>query len=648
MKMEREKALSYLTDQEKDILNSFDKVIIWGYPLHSHTQSYLHACWEKVFKALGKDTYWFSDNSFEDPSVFSYKNCLFIAEGFQDSKIPLDSSNVYFINFCVYPQKYLRCGARLIEIRFNLKEFHDCNNDWKLDDGTHTIVNLSQDVLYESLASNVGVSPEFRGKNPQPMNYEAVYMRWPTDLLPWEIDFSDAEVKPRENVIHYVGTPYGNKRLEKFQQLTRQRGIEFIFHNPWEAPIGFQEAKEFVQQSILAPDFRPEGSAEDRAYYGELNGKNHLAVGYIPCRLYKNISYGHLPLTDSPHAFEHFGEAVVFDQDIEKLIEKGLEAQKDVERKKRAMKMIAERHTYLHRARDLLRALLQPRPAVTPVNEISSTWSQMTLVTALINIQREKEDGRKFQEYINWFSEVLKIPAPMVIFVEPELIEFVKQQRENKPTKIIPQSFVNTPLAWSYPYIHRIQESKEWKEYAKHPNDLINKSAPYDIIIHNKAPWMWDVIQDNPFHTDMFFWIDAGISRFWNGFHPLQSEPHPRTIRKLRRFDKLYTQIGGYKEHFLQKALTQKKFSTDELIGTNENIIMAGFWGGPSRIVQHLCEFSMRFFIREFLQKNRIDGEQPVMFFHAQENPGMYCFVPAFEGVNYINFLLFASGQTLD
>lgn len=640
-----EVALSYLSQQEQTVLASFEKVIVWGFPLHTHTHSYIHASWVKTFKALGKDVHWFSNANYESPDTFSYTNCLIITEGFEDEKIPLHNSNTYFVHFCIYPEKYLRCGARLFEIRFNVKEFHDCNSDWKLDDGTHTLVNLSQDVLYERLTSNVGIAPEFRGPTPLGMNYEAVYMTWPTDLLPWEIDLKDAE-KPRENAIHFVGTTYKNNRLDAFIQIARQHGIEFVHHDPWTKPVGFEEGKEFVQRSILAPDFRPACSPEETATYGELNGKNHLAIGYIPCRLYKNISYGHIPLTDSPHAAEYFGDAVVFDKDLQKLFEKGLEAQKDLDRKHRAMKMIAERHTYLHRARDLLRAILQPRPRVeTPV---PSTWQQATLVTALINIQREKDDGRKFQEYINWFAGVLKIPSPMVIFVEPELVDFVHQAREGKPTKIIPQSFVNTPLSWSTPFIQRIQDSKEWKDYAKHPNDLNNKSAPYVTLMHSKMAWVWDAIQDNPFKTDLFFWIDAGLSRFWQTRLPTLNEPHPRSLRMFRKQKKIYCQVGGYKQQFLERAFSQQKYTTDELIGCNENIIMGGFWGGPIPAVQHLCEYVLRFYVRELLQKNRVDNDQPSIFFHAQENQSMYCFVPPFDGINYANFLFLAAGRIID
>lgn len=644
MKMEVEKALSYLSSVERGLLDKIEKVIVWGFPLHSHTHSYIHACWIKTFKALGKETYWFDDKNFEDPSRFSYKNCLFITEGYQDNSIPIEPTSIYFVHFCIYPQKYLRSGARLFEIRFKVDVFHDTNNDWDLNDGTHNILKLSEDVLYESLTTNSGVAPEFRGPEAANMNYEAVYMQWPTDLLPWEINLADAE-KEHEPVVHYIGTPYGNPRLEKFKEVIARKGIRFENHNPWKNPIGFEEARKLVEQSCLAPDFRPEGSEEDRQKYGELNGKNHLAIGYIPCRLFKNISYGHLPLTDSPHAAELLGEAVIFDKDIEALVEKGLAAQNDIERKKRAMRMIADRHTYLQRARDLLRAISMPRPATT---NVPSTWSEMTLVTSLININREGIDGRKFQEYVEWFLRTLTIPAPMVCYIEPGLKKIVESIRGSLPTQIITQTFGETPLAWSTGFIDQVQKSAEWRAYAKNPNDINNLSAPYVTLMHSKMAWVWNAIEENPFNTDLFFWIDAGLSRFWQGLDPTKTEPHPRFLRSLRRDKKIYCQVGGFKEELLKRGLYGPKFTTDELIGRNENIIMGGFWGGPLPLVKHLCEFTMRFYIRELILKHRVENDQPSIFFHVQENPQMYAFVPPFPEVNYANFLVMAMGKIME
>ena len=81
------------------------KVIIWGYPLYTHTHSYIHYGWHKAFKHLGYDTYWFHDKDF--PKEFDYTNCIFITEGYADDNIPLHPSNIYFVHVGRNPYKYL-------------------------------------------------------------------------------------------------------------------------------------------------------------------------------------------------------------------------------------------------------------------------------------------------------------------------------------------------------------------------------------------------------------------------------------------------------------------------------------------------------------------------------------------------------------
>ena len=96
-------------------------------------------------------TYWFHDDDY--PSNFDYNNCLFLTEGYADKNIPILSSSVYFVHFAINPEKYINKNARLIEIRFNLNEIHDCNIDFKLDDGTHNLINLTPYSKYEKLTS---------------------------------------------------------------------------------------------------------------------------------------------------------------------------------------------------------------------------------------------------------------------------------------------------------------------------------------------------------------------------------------------------------------------------------------------------------------------------------------------------------------
>ena len=49
------------------------KVVIWGYPLNSHTHSYIHSSFYKAFKYLGHNVHWFHDDDY--PEDFDYDNC---------------------------------------------------------------------------------------------------------------------------------------------------------------------------------------------------------------------------------------------------------------------------------------------------------------------------------------------------------------------------------------------------------------------------------------------------------------------------------------------------------------------------------------------------------------------------------------------
>jgi hypothetical protein len=47
-----------------------------------------------------------------------------------------------------------------------------------------------------------------------------------------------------------------------------------------------------MKKSLCAPDFRTNGDYDKFKQYGKMNGTNHLDIGYIPCRVFKAISYG--------------------------------------------------------------------------------------------------------------------------------------------------------------------------------------------------------------------------------------------------------------------------------------------------------------------------------------------------------------------
>ena len=94
----------------------FSKVVIWGFPLHTHTHSYIHYGWHKAFTYLGYPTYWFDDTNY--PTDFDYNNCLFITEGYADTNIPIVPTSIYYVHIAIHPEKYLNRVKRFIEIRY--------------------------------------------------------------------------------------------------------------------------------------------------------------------------------------------------------------------------------------------------------------------------------------------------------------------------------------------------------------------------------------------------------------------------------------------------------------------------------------------------------------------------------------------------
>ena len=92
------------------------KIVIWGYPLNSHTHSYIHSSFYKAFKHLGHDVYWFHDDEY--PEDFNYDDCVFLTEGFADKNIPLRETSTYYVHVCVNPKKYLGKVKKLIDVRY--------------------------------------------------------------------------------------------------------------------------------------------------------------------------------------------------------------------------------------------------------------------------------------------------------------------------------------------------------------------------------------------------------------------------------------------------------------------------------------------------------------------------------------------------
>jgi hypothetical protein len=586
---------------ELNIFKEFRQVIVWGFPLHTHTHSYIHGAWVKTFQYLGIKVHWFHDKEY--PKDFDYSNTCFITEGWADDNIPVNSSSTYFVHIAKNPSKYLSLGARLIEIRYNVLEIHDFNYDYKLPDNP---VYLSRDTLYERLSDDSAVASR-RGRPVSSTPYEAVYMYWATDLLPHEFNYNDAENIVNTNIIHYIGSIGENHPFTQFKRIGEHLGFNVVHHNPWSNPISYDDNIKLMKESYCVPDFRSYGDASKRVEYGKMNGTNHLDIGYMPCRVLKAISYGRTGITNSKRVKDILGEFVEYAETPADVFEINERTKANVEWRKRCMTHVAENHTFLQRVRDLARAL-----------QMKSY--QTTCVSAMYDIGREKIDGRKISDYKNWLFTTLKtIRDPFVLYLDSSL--GWRREIINERANVGPIYIIETPLSeipyWKYrDQVSTTLKNAEFKKSQKYPNDITNLLPEYCLVQYSKFDWIANISDINPFNSKNYVWIDAGYSRLYN--------PHYSYIFK----DYEITHFTVQADSTISRI---PSLTYDTYIGTNERIIQGGLWYASKSSIGEIRNLVKYIWENEMLAKSRIDNEQITLALVYKLSSDLFHIIPSKE-----------------
>lgn len=319
----------------------YSKVIIWGYPLYSHTHSYVHEAYYKAFKHLGYDVYWFHDNDY--PIDFDFANCLFIGEGFADKKIPIKDTSCYLIMYCPSPIKY-QDAERYIDIRMTAVDFKDHIQEYSLDKNTATKIGSACYFVSKTL-EKVKVKNDY--VDYEMSDYDKVYISWATNKLPEEFNEDDIYI-PREPNVYYCGTISSSGICENYSKFfpfieeCKKNNIGFIHNDPWTNPLSTVEVIRRTQESILGIDIR---------------GPQHLKQKLLTCRVFKNISYGHLGLTNSEEIYKELDGNCVYCDDTSELFYEGMKNRENEKLILSGMKYVKENHTYINRVNSLLSIL---------------------------------------------------------------------------------------------------------------------------------------------------------------------------------------------------------------------------------------------------------------------------------------------------
>ncbi len=292
---------------------SFDKVIIWGHKLHSHTHSYIHSAFFKAFNFMGYNTLWLDKE--DDLKNIDFSNSLFLTEGQADQNIPLREDCFYILHNCNF-EKYneLIKKNRCIYLQVYTLECEE-RNVTKLENG-------------------IFCNPYDR----------IIYMPWATDLLPEEIEKNKTVIQKiqKSKKIYFIGTigigNFGNQdKTDSFKKACQENGIDFEHLTN----VTNEENILLTQQSFMAPALQGEWQCEQ---------------GYIPCRIFKNISYGQIGITNSETVYKFFNKKIVYNSNTYQLFYDALEKLKNIQQEElfELMDFVKNNHTYINRINTLL------------------------------------------------------------------------------------------------------------------------------------------------------------------------------------------------------------------------------------------------------------------------------------------------------
>jgi len=154
--------------------------------------------------------------------------------------------------------------------------------------------------------------------------------------------------------------------------------------------------------------------------------------------------------------------------------------------------------------------------AESPIDMSSPQPTDLTIVTGLWNIGRP---DRNFDHYISHFNNVLDIDASLFIYIpqEYEHLVWAKRKKHNTYVKIFELSDIKNNIY--QPHWDKTQEIRtnpEWYNLTGEGGWL--KTSPqailewYNPIVQSKMFMLHSATIWNPFNSQKFIWLDAGIT----------------------------------------------------------------------------------------------------------------------------------------
>jgi hypothetical protein len=271
---------------------------------------------------MGYDVKWLHNHP--ENSNIDLSDSIIISEQQVIQHLPIQKNAKYFIHNIKEDIEYVECEYDNI---FNYLIYHEEYNNWK-------DVKQVEDFFW------------FDEKTKTPI------IVWATDLLPDEIENIEPVLYDHSKPdVNFVGSVQG-KNLVTFAHICADNGKNFynlggLTGAPQNDQVQFYDPKlniDVVRNSYISIDIRE---------------SQHIRNGYIPCRVFKNISYGCWTGSNSVKLNKFLENYLTIESDLNKLYFKLIQDSSECSeiKIKNSMNYVMREHTYINRIKSLLSIL---------------------------------------------------------------------------------------------------------------------------------------------------------------------------------------------------------------------------------------------------------------------------------------------------
>ena len=242
----------------------------------------------------------------------------------------------------------------------------------------------------------------------------------------------------------------------------------------------------------------------------------------------------------------------------------------------------------------------------------------VTIVSALFNIRREGMDGRTWEDYLKWFDITLKLNCPMVLFVTEDVREFIEERRTYIPTEIIVQTIEDIPYYHLKEQLDDIIGSQDYKDKISDPDRIECQHSMYSIVQYSKFKWLERAIQENPFNSKFFFWLDAGASRFFENYDLSLQYPSENALDALEEMgDKFLIQMNM--EYY--KDLSNASTLSEEYLLDNRSYVLGSMFGGGKFSLLKVAKDIEDVLLNQMISNQFVNNEQIALGYLVKKNP---------------------------